>query len=112
MIRRKLLRKPISFRVPRRFQSSTPPSDPANARTKARADRVLNRVPRFLRKYTDGLRNAPVSHVVSFLILHELTAIIPLVGLAGAFHYWGLPGVRVPIPPLLRCRAVFKGRCS
>jgi hypothetical protein len=28
-----------------------------------------------------------VSHITSFLILHELTAIIPLIGLAATFHY-------------------------
>jgi hypothetical protein len=98
---RQLLRKPhffpskSPFSRPRRFQSSTPPPDAKASRTQARADKVLNRVPRFLRNYTDGLRNAPVSHVVAFLILHELTAIVPLIGLASYFHYtnW-LPPVR------------------
>jgi len=28
-----------------------------------------------------------VSHITSFLILHELTAVVPLVGLASYFHY-------------------------
>jgi hypothetical protein len=44
-------------------------------------------VPRFLQPYTTPLLTAPVSHITSFLILHELTAIIPLVGLATTFHY-------------------------
>jgi hypothetical protein len=80
---------------PRRFQSSRP-----DARTRTRAARILDRVPRSLRTYTDGLRTAPVSHVVSFLVLHELTAIVPLVGLAAAFHTWGLPdGVRPRLLP-------------
>ncbi|KAG4426908.1 hypothetical protein IFR05_017609, partial [Cadophora sp. M221] len=35
------------------------------------------------------LLTAPLSHLTSFLILHELTAIIPLVGLATTFHYAG-----------------------
>jgi len=43
----------------------------------------------FLHPYTNGLRNAPVTHVVSFLILHEITAVVPLVGLAGLFHWTG-----------------------
>lgn len=30
--------------------------------------------------------SAPISHITSFLILHELTAIIPLVSLAATFH--------------------------
>ncbi|RFU30711.1 hypothetical protein B7463_g5624, partial [Scytalidium lignicola] len=69
----------------RRLQSTN--SDAQANKSRERAERVLNRVPKPLRKYTDGLRNAPVSHVVAFLILHEITAIVPLVGLAGLFHY-------------------------
>jgi len=72
----------------RRLQSTNSQSSDAKAaKTRERADRVLNRVPKPLRKYTDGLRNAPVSHVVAFLILHEITAVVPLVGLATLFHY-------------------------
>lgn len=56
-------------------------------------DRISARLPRPLRKYTDGLRNAPLSHVIAFLILHELTAIIPLVGLVALFHYTTLAPV-------------------
>jgi hypothetical protein len=44
-------------------------------------------VPASLRKVTAPLLNAPVSHVTSFLVLHEITAIAPLFGLAAAFHY-------------------------
>jgi hypothetical protein len=40
-----------------------------------------------MQKYTRRLQNAPVSHVVAFLILHELTAIVPVLGLFGLFHY-------------------------
>lgn len=50
-------------------------------------DRITSKLPRPLQKYTSGLRNAPISHIVSFLILHELTAIVPLVALFGVFHY-------------------------
>lgn len=53
----------------------------------SRVDRIAAKLPPRLRKYTNGLRNAPVSHIVSFMILHELTAIVPLVGLFGIFHY-------------------------
>ncbi|PVH71087.1 hypothetical protein DL98DRAFT_577542 [Cadophora sp. DSE1049] len=55
--------------------------------TRTRIDKLLSRLPRFLHPYTSGLRNAPVSHITSFLILHEITAIVPLIGLATAFHY-------------------------
>lgn len=44
-------------------------------------------VPKFLHKYATGLRNAPITHITSFLLLHELTAIIPLAGLFLTFHY-------------------------
>ena len=53
----------------------------------SRIERVTARLPRRLQKYTSGLRNAPVSHVVSFLILHEITAIVPLFALFAVFHY-------------------------
>lgn len=40
-----------------------------------------------MQKYTTRLRGAPVSHVIAFLILHEITAVIPLFALFGLFHY-------------------------
>ena len=64
----------------RRFQS--PSSTPTS-----RAERILSRLPRPLQRYTARLRSAPISHVVSFLILHEITAVVPLLGLFGIFHY-------------------------
>lgn len=53
----------------------------------SRIDRITSKLPRRLQKYTNGLRNAPVSHIVSFLLLHEITAIVPVLGLFGLFHY-------------------------
>jgi hypothetical protein len=50
--------------------------------------RLVARTPRFLRPTLTALHNAPVAHITAFLILHEITAIIPLFGLAGAFHYY------------------------
>jgi Hypothetical protein FLILHELTA len=50
--------------------------------------RLVARTPRFLRPTLTALHNAPVTHITAFLILHEITAIIPLFGLAGAFHYY------------------------
>jgi hypothetical protein len=44
-------------------------------------------VPKFLRRYTTPLLTAPVSHVTAFLILHEITAVVPLVALAATFHW-------------------------
>lgn len=53
----------------------------------SRADKILSRLPARMQKYTTRLRGAPVSHVVAFLVLHELTAVVPLVALFGLFHY-------------------------
>lgn len=53
----------------------------------SRADRILSRLPASMQRYTTRLRSAPLSHVVAFLILHEITAVVPLVGLFGLFHY-------------------------
>lgn len=40
-----------------------------------------------MQKYTTRLRGAPISHVVAFLILHEITAVVPIFALFGFFHY-------------------------
>ncbi|CAK7200091.1 hypothetical protein SEUCBS139899_002780 [Sporothrix eucalyptigena] len=71
--------------------SSSSPTSPAS-----RAERILSRLPPSMQKYTRRLKDAPVSHVVAFLILHELTAIVPLVGLFGLFHY--AAGTRQLVP--------------
>ncbi|XXG99900.1 hypothetical protein Hte_006241 [Hypoxylon texense] len=85
----------------RRFQSTKPPNPNPNptaeagagaagARQARRADAILRRasrwVPPRLRPALARLRAAPLSHAAAFLVLHELTAIGPLVGLAYAFH--------------------------
>lgn len=48
---------------------------------------IFKRIPKFLHPYTVGFMNAPVSHVTSFIIIHELTAVLPLFGLWGLFYY-------------------------
>ena len=48
---------------------------------------LTQRLPKFLQRYTTPLVQAPVTHISAFLILHELTAVVPLVGLAATFHY-------------------------
>jgi len=64
---------------------STPKSEVKHPLTYAR---ILDRTPGFLRPTVTALHNAPVAHITAFLLLHELTAIVPLLGLAGAFHYY------------------------
>lgn len=90
MFRQRLhsLWRPISR--PRHLQSRVnvaTRSQSSQASQASRIDRITARLPRRLQKYTNGLRNAPLSHIVSFLILHEITAIVPLFALFGVFHY-------------------------
>ncbi|KAL9114706.1 MAG: hypothetical protein Q9227_001384 [Pyrenula ochraceoflavens] len=59
---------------------STPPKE-------TRLLRLLNHTPTFLQPWVRPILTAPLSHVTSFLILHELTAVVPLVGLTATFHY-------------------------
>ncbi|OBT68735.1 hypothetical protein VE03_02195 [Pseudogymnoascus sp. 23342-1-I1] len=87
------LLRPLRLRLPRRPYTTKPPSGtpppppPSSTTTRTRLNRLLDQTPKFLHPYTNGLRNAPISHIISFLILHELTAIVPLIGLSAAFHY-------------------------
>ncbi|KAJ5831971.1 hypothetical protein N7474_000282 [Penicillium riverlandense] len=82
-----------SNRVSRRTLSTSPPpprsspSSPKDSRSRLR--QLNDRLPRFLRTLTTPLLGAPVTHVTSFLILHEITAVVPLFGLVAAFHYGG-----------------------
>lgn len=81
----------------RRLNSTKPPSTPSHSspmeaaasKQQSRADRILSRLPRGMQGYAGRLRSAPLSHVVAFLVLHELTAVVPLLGLFGLFHYGG-----------------------
>lgn len=49
---------------------------------------ILSKVPKFMRPYTTHFIRAPVSHVTAFLILHELTAIVPLIGTWYVLHQY------------------------
>lgn len=90
-----------AIRVPKvpsrgRFRFSTGRPDPpreapkldGQAATRSRFGKLIDRTPRILRPTLTGLRDAPVSHITAFFVLHEITAVVPLFGLAGAFHYW------------------------
>jgi Hypothetical protein FLILHELTA len=99
---RQLLRKltPQSPLYPSRLQTQALKRSSSNStsKTRARVSKILDRVPRPLRKYTNGLRTAPITHIISFLVLHEITAVVPLVGLSYYFHAsnW-LPVVRTTL---------------
>jgi len=82
-----MLRSQILMRtLLRRFSAAAPPPPPASPAPK---------LPSSLRRYTTQFANKPVSHITSFLILHELTAIIPVGGLFWYMHatVWTPPGI-------------------
>lgn len=64
-----------------------PAPDPPSKRAHARFAQVSARLPKFLQRYTTPLINAPFTHIVSFLVLHEITAVVPLFTLFATFHY-------------------------
>ncbi|KAJ2891230.1 uncharacterized protein MKZ38_000722 [Zalerion maritima] len=57
----------------------SPPSSP-------RLARLLRRLPKSLHPHIKKLHSAPISHAAAFLVLHEITAVVPLLGLFGIFH--------------------------
>ncbi|KAL8831744.1 MAG: hypothetical protein Q9191_000672 [Dirinaria sp. TL-2023a] len=56
-------------------------------RTQSRVESVNSKLPQFLRGYTKPLISAPLTHISAFLILHEVTAVVPILGFAAIFHY-------------------------
>ena len=90
-----LPRRLLTARLPasslRRRQFASHPPQPAAPKAQSPSStytRLVARTPRFLRPTLAALHNAPVTHITAFLILHEITAVVPLFGLAGAFHYY------------------------
>lgn len=85
----------IGFPPRSSFTTKPPPARPSipNKENPRVLTRLNRRLPKFLHPYTNRLVSAPLSHITSFLILHELSALVPLVALFGLFHYtsW-LPG--------------------
>ncbi|PWY79625.1 hypothetical protein BO70DRAFT_254765, partial [Aspergillus heteromorphus CBS 117.55] len=58
-------------------------------KVRLRLSRLNDSLPPLLRKYTTPLLEAPSAHIMSFVLLHELTAIVPMLGLWADFHYNG-----------------------
>ncbi|KAL2845977.1 hypothetical protein BJX68DRAFT_128432 [Aspergillus pseudodeflectus] len=86
------LRARIPYFKSSRRNLTTPPNPspataPKDAKIQSRLRRFNDRLPSFLRAYTTPLLGAPATHITSFLILHEITAVVPLFGLVAAFHY-------------------------
>ncbi|KAH8702118.1 hypothetical protein BGW36DRAFT_372235 [Talaromyces proteolyticus] len=84
---------PTRFSARRFFTSTPPPPSGTGAEVstnaRSRLQKFNDRLPAFLRGYTTPLLGAPATHITSFLVFHELTAVAPLFGLFGAFHYAG-----------------------
>lgn len=79
-----------ALRVVKPRPLSTKPDDlapHASQKARSRIGRITSRLPARLQRYTTPLLNAPLTHITAFLLLHELTAVLPLFGLAGVFHY-------------------------
>jgi len=51
---------------------STIPPPPEPLKETQRFEKVLNKTPRFLRKWLEPISHKPLSHISSFLILHEV----------------------------------------
>ena len=52
--------------------SETTPTPESLSKSPQRFEKVFNRTPKFLRKWLQPIANKPLSHVTSFLILHEV----------------------------------------
>lgn len=74
---------------PRRFSRIKPDSvEPQTSQKgRSRIERINARLPNFLQRFSRPLINAPLAHISAFLLLHELTAVVPLLGMAAVFHY-------------------------
>ncbi|ETS79768.1 hypothetical protein PFICI_09621 [Pestalotiopsis fici W106-1] len=80
--------------APKTTTTSSQPCADLTAKQAGRLDKVITRTQRWLPKRfhapLQNFRSAPGSHIVGFLLIHELTAIVPLFGLAAAFHYYDI----------------------
>ena len=88
-------RLPVS--IPARYLSTPPPAPPPQPTPKSTSS-ILNKLPPRLRPYATRLRNAPLSHITAFLILHEVTAIVPLGVIWWGLHAAGNRGWTLSLP--------------
>lgn len=89
-IRAAFVRTTLTLQAAKRRPYSTRPDDLApgsSQKARSRVERITSRLPTRLQRYTTPLLTAPLTHITAFLLLHELTAVVPLFGLAGFFHY-------------------------
>lgn len=74
-------------------QSSNPPQF---TKQEAKYNKIIDRLPGPFKKYGQRLVNSPMSHVVSFLTIHEISAVVPFLGLWYAFHKLGFMPTDLP----------------
>ncbi len=89
-IRAALIRPTPTVGVVKPRSLSTKPDDlapGASQQARSRIGRITSRLPTRLQRYTTPLLQAPLTHITAFIVLHELTAVLPLFGLVGIFHY-------------------------
>jgi hypothetical protein len=79
---------PPPLRAPQAAPPTLPPAGAplTLAPPSGAAAKIAARIPRWLRPYTADFAHAPFSHLTAFVILHELSAIVPLIGLWYVFH--------------------------
>ncbi|PHH80912.1 hypothetical protein CDD80_5832 [Ophiocordyceps camponoti-rufipedis] len=70
--------RPRALRIPRKRRH-------ASSFT-SRIDKLTSKLPPRWQKYATRLRTAPASHIAAFVVLHEVTAIVPLLALFALFH--------------------------
>lgn len=108
---RQLRGRPLSKSWARTLSSSLP--------SQPQQDNV-RKLPSWAAKYADRFKNHPTSHITSFLILHELTAVLPLPILWWFFHSFdwtpdGLPtealekGIEVASKQLKKWGLIYTG---
>lgn len=80
-----------------RFESTKPTvtaSPELTTKQASRFDKVITRTQRWLPKRfhrpLDNFRHAPGSHIIAFLLIHELTAVLPLIGITAFFQYYDI----------------------
>ncbi|KAH6652133.1 hypothetical protein BKA67DRAFT_573106 [Truncatella angustata] len=82
-----------------RLESTKPTLSPSSqpeitAKQASRFDKVITRTQRWLPKRfhspLQNFRSAPGSHMVAFLLIHEITAVLPIFGLVGLFQYYDI----------------------
>jgi hypothetical protein len=59
-------------------------------------EKIIGKLPKSLQKYGYKLVSAPMPYVVSFLTIHEISAVVPFLGLWYFFHQYGFLPTDVP----------------